>query len=253
MTETLFLCGFAFLAGFVDSVVGGGGLVQVPALFIFLPNAAVPAVLGTNKLAAIVGTAAAVPQYARRVEISWHAVLPAALAGLVCSFVGARVVSHIDANALRPLILMLLVAVAVYTFVKKDFGLMHAPKLDAAKEVGFGIATGAVLGFYDGFFGPGQGSFLIFAFVGVFGFNFLAASASAKIVNTATNLSALAYFASTGNVLYRVALPMAVCNVLGSLIGARVAILKGSGFVKSLFLVVVTAIIIRFAYDIFLR
>ncbi|MBC7945518.1 MAG: TSUP family transporter [Burkholderiales bacterium] len=248
--ELLFLCGFAFLAGFIDAIVGGGGLIQIPALLVFLPDAAVASVLGTNKLASIAGTAAAIPQYAKRVEMEWRALLPAVVVAFAFSFLGARSVSLIDGAIVRPLILALLIAVAVYTFIRKDFGSLHAPRLSPTKQRWCGAAIGAALGFYDGFFGPGTGSFLIVAFVGVFGFDFLTAAASSKVVNTATNLSALLYFASTNHILYRVALPMAACNVLGSIVGARLAILKGSQFVRTLFLVVVTAFIIRLAYDV---
>ncbi len=249
--ELLLLCGFAFLAGFIDAIVGGGGLIQIPALLVLLPDAAVASVLGTNKLAAIAGTAAAVPQYAKRVEMEWRSLLPAIVTALAFSFLGARLVSSIDGDVLRPVILALLIAVAVYTFIRKDFGALHVPRLSAGKERWFGFVVGAVLGFYDGFFGPGTGSFLIFIFVGVFGFDFLRAAASSKVVNTATNLAAVLYFAFADHILYRIALPMAACNVLGSLVGSRLAILKGSAFVRSLFLIVVTAFIVRLAYDIF--
>lgn len=246
-----FLCAFAFLAGFIDSIVGGGGLIQIPALLVFLPDAAVASVLGTNKLASIAGTAAAVPQYAKRVDMEWRALLPATAAAFGFSFLGARLVSLIDADVLRPVILVLLIVVAIYTFIRKDFGALHAPRLSATRQRWFGAGIGAALGFYDGFFGPGTGSFLIFVFVGVFGFDFLTASASSKVVNTATNLSALLYFAFANHILYHIALPMAACNVLGSMVGARLAILKGSQFVRILFLVVVTAFVIRIAYDVF--
>lgn len=253
MIELFLLCCFAFLAGFIDSIVGGGGLIQVPAMLVLLPEAPVATVFGTNKLAAISGTLVAARQYASRVQIDWRTVLPAAGAAFVCSFLGARAVSLIDARVMRPLVLVLLVAVAIYTFLRKDFGSIHAPKLDTRRQTLFAVLTGAVLGFYDGFFGPGTGSFLIFAFVGVFGFSFLIASASSKIVNVATNFAALLYFAGTGHIIYKIALPMAACNVLGSLVGTRLATRKGSGFVRVLFLVVVSAIIVRFAYDIFAK
>lgn len=150
---------------------------------------------------------------------------------------------------LRPAILVLLIAVAVFTFVKKDFGSLHAPKLAATTQKLVGISIGVAIGFYDGFFGPGTGSFLTFAFIGIFGFDFLNAAASAKVVNFATNLSAMLYFAFTDNILYQYALPMAACNTIGSLLGTKLAINKGSQFVRGLFLVVVSALIIKFAYD----
>ncbi|MCZ7635571.1 MAG: TSUP family transporter [Verrucomicrobia bacterium] len=247
------LCAFALLAGFVDAVVGGGGLIQIPALFLFLPPAEAArtaAVLGTNKLSSICGTGMAVVQYARRVPLPWRSLLPAALVALVCSFLGARVVTLLNPALVRPLILGLLVAVAVYTYVRKDFGHRHAPRFPAGRERLFGMLTGAGIGFYDGFFGPGTGSFLIFAFIGGFGFDFLSASASAKVINFATNLSAVAYFAATDHLLYRYGLPMAACNMLGSMLGARLALGKGNRFVRGFFLVVVAAMIVRFGWEV---
>lgn len=250
------LCLFAFLAGFVDAVVGGGGLVQLPALFLWLPPesaAQTAAVLGTNKLSSICGTSMAVVQYARRVRLNWRTLWPAALVAFAASFLGARTVSLIVPSVLRPLILGLLVAVAIYTFIQKDFGHLHAPRFTAERERLVGAAVGAVIGFYDGFFGPGTGSFLIFAFIGLFGFDFLTASASAKVINFATNLSAVAYFAATDNLLYRYGLPMAVCNVAGAVLGARLAILKGNRFVRGFFLIVVGAMILRFGWEVLVR
>ena len=250
LTQTLLLCASAFLAGFVDSVVGGGGLVQIPALLILLPPGTPTAdVFGTNKLVGITGTATAAWNFSRHVAIDWRAVLPTAAAGLACSVLGARTVSHLDPVVLRPMVLGLLTAAAIYTFARKDFGSLHAPRLSLSRQQWVGFGVGAVIGFYDGFFGPGTGSFLIFIFIGVFGFNFLSASAAAKIVNTATNLSTVIYFVLTDHVLYRLAVPMAVCNMLGSLTGTRLAILRGSRFVRLFFLAVVAAIICKLAFD----
>ena len=244
------LCGFAFLAGFIDSVVGGGGLIQLPALLILLPSTtAIATVFGTNKLAAFAGTAAAAWNYGRHVKIDWRAVGAAAAGALVFAALGAQAVSLLRPALLRPVVLVLLVAVAIYTFTRKDFGSLHAPRLSAGQRLWIGALVGAAIGFYDGFFGPGTGSFLIFIFVGIFGFDFLAASAAAKVINSASNFSALVNFMLTSHVLYALALPMAVCNILGSLTGTRLAILRGSRFVRWFFLAVVTAIICKLAYD----
>jgi len=252
--DVVYLCGFAFLAGFVDSVVGGGGLIQLPALFLFLPKPlaeSAATVFGSNKLAAIMGTTVAMTQYARRVSIRWKAILPAAISAFVFSTLGAKVVTLVSsAEAFRSVILVLLIVVAVYTYWRKDFGSLHAPKLAARTERIAGVLVGAVIGFYDGFFGPGTGSFLIFAFIGIFGFDFLSASASAKVINVATNLSAGLYFAATDHILYAYALPMGVCNILGSLLGVRMAVLKGNAFVRTLFIVVVGAMIARLGWEI---
>lgn len=243
------LCGFALVAGFVDAVVGGGGLIQVPALFVLKPELPPATLFGTNKFASIVGTANATWQYGRRVQLPWRILLLIAGTAFVFSFLGARAVSYFNPNALRPLIIALLFAVFIYTLMKKDFGSLHAPKLTADQQRLSGLAIGIIIGFYDGFFGPGTGSFLVFAFVGLFGFSFLLASAAAKIVNFATNAAALAWFIPTGHVLYRAALPMALCNLAGSWLGAHLAIKRGSGFVRLFFIGVVALLLARMIWD----
>jgi uncharacterized membrane protein YfcA len=181
------------------------------------------------------------------VDMDWRVTAPAAAAAFVFSFLGSRAVTLINPSFLRPVVLVLLVVVAIYVFVVKDLGLIHRPRHGRRTAVSLGIVTGVAIGFYDGFFGPGTGSFLIFIFVGVFGFDFLTASASAKLINLATNLASVLYFAATDHILYRVALPMAGCNVIGSFIGTRMAILKGSRFVRIFFLIIVAALIARLA------
>jgi uncharacterized membrane protein YfcA len=248
MVEIL-LCVFAFGAGFIDSIAGGGGLIQLPALFILAPSLSVPSLLGTNKLASIAGTSTAAGRYIRSVNVNWKATLPAVAAALVFSFLGARATTALSPLLMRPLILVLLIAIAVYTFFRKELGTVHRSKLQRTPEFWMSLLAGSALGFYDGFFGPGTGSFLIFIFVGIFGFSFLSASVSAKCINVATNLAAVLYFAATDNILYRYALPMAFFNGLGSFVGARLAVLKGSRFVRVIFLIVVSALILRMAYD----
>ena len=250
--DLLWLCLSAFAAGFVDSIVGGGGLIQLPALFVFLPPqyaASVPLVFGTNKLSSMCGTAIAVMQYSRRVAVPWPSILPAAVAAFVLSATGVMVLRLVKSDFLKPLTLVLLIAVAIYTYSRKSFGHLHAPKFLADRERLFAILVGAIIGFYDGFFGPGTGSFLMFIFIGLFGFDFLTASASSKVINLATNLAAVLVFAASGLVLYEYALPMGVCNIAGALVGTRLAILKGNRFVRLLFLGVVAVMIARFAWE----
>jgi len=256
MTDSLslvLLCSCAAVAGFVDSVVGGGGLIQLPALFLWLPPveaSTVAGVFGTNKLSSACGTTLAMLQYARRIRLNWEALLPAAATALIFSWLGARTVASLRPELLKPLILILLIAVAVYTYSRKGFGERHNPVFSGRTEKWIGVVVGAGIGFYDGFFGPGTGSFLIFIFIGVFGFDFLTASASSKVINFTTNVAAVAYFAFTGNIHWRFAIPMAVCNVAGSLVGTRIALTRGNRFVRALFLIVVTALIARFAFDV---
>ncbi|MGL1833662.1 TSUP family transporter [Rhodocyclaceae bacterium SMB388] len=239
----------AFFAGFVDAVVGGGGLVQIPALFAVYPGGQVATLLATNKVASIVGTSSAAVQYALRVRIPWGIALPGAIAALVGAWFGARAVAYLPGEFLRPLVLVLLVVVAVYTFAKKDFGQTSTARRRRSVEMPIALAIGGVIGFYDGFFGPGTGSFLIFLFVRGLGLDFLRASVTAKIVNVATNFSALSFFVLNVEVLWKVGLLMACCNLLGALTGSRMALTHGAAFVRRMFLGVVAVLIAKLAFD----
>lgn len=242
----------AFFAGVVDAVVGGGGLIQIPLLFSAYPQAAPGTLFGTNKLASVLGTASAAAQYARRLVVPWRAAAPAAIAAAAGSWLGARTVVLFPPSALRPLILVLLTAVAIYTYIRKDFGSIHQRLANPTTEVRRAMLIGAAIGFYDGFFGPGTGSFLIFLFIRFLGMDFLHASVSAKIVNVATNLAAIAVFVSHGEIFWVVAAIMGGCNLLGSRVGTALALRHGTAFVRKAFLFVVGALILRFSVDTFL-
>ena len=248
----LILCFAAFFAGFVDSIAGGGGLIQLPALFVFLPSsiaAHVPFVMGINKFSSICGTTVATIQYARKVPLNWSLLLPIALAAFVFSFLGARTVSLINPAVIKPVIMVLLVLVALYTYTRKKTAPAHPLSISEKSRPFIAVMVGCLIGFYDGFFGPGTGTFLLIAFVSLFSLNFLQASAHAKAINLATNIAAVAWFASTGNIPYRYAIPMAAANIAGSFLGSHLAILKGSEFVRKFFLAVVLILIMRFAYE----
>jgi len=243
----------SLLAGFVDAIVGGGGLILVPALFAIVPNAHPATLFGINKSASIWGTAMATLQYSRRVQLPWATLWPAAVCGLVGGFAGAWAVTVASPDFLRKLLPFVLLAVLLYTLARKQLGHEHAPKLSQGRERAAAAVIGAAIGFYDGFFGPGTGSFLVFLFVRCLGYDFLHASASAKLVNTATNLAALALFAAKGHVWWHYALALALANVAGSLLGTRLALRHGAGFVRGVFILVVTALILKTGYDAFLR
>ncbi len=243
----------SLLAGFVDAIVGGGGLILVPALFAVFPTTHPATLFGVNKGASVWGTAVATVQYARRVDMRWAALLPAAGAGFAGSLGGAWLVTLVDGSFLRKGLPFVLLAVLAYTLAKKDLGRTHAPRFSGSAETLAACSIGLVLGFYDGFFGPGTGSFFVFLFVRWLGYDFLNASASAKLLNTATNLAALGLFAYKGHVWWHFALVMAVANVAGSLLGTRLALKHGSGFVRIVFIVVVGALILKTGFDAFLR
>lgn len=251
--DYLILCVAALMAGMIDAVVGGGGLIQIPALFSTLPNVVPATLLGTNKLAGVWGTGAAAISFARRVKVEWGTAAPAAASAFALAFLGAYTVTKVPPDFLRKLLPFILIAVALYTLSKKDFGSVHAPAHDGMREKLFALGVGGAIGFYDGFFGPGTGSFLVFLFVRFFGFDFLGASAVAKVVNVACNVAALMWFGYSGHLMWQVGLMMAVCNVAGSLIGSRLAIRHGSAFVRKIFLFVVTVLILKTGYDAFLR
>jgi uncharacterized membrane protein YfcA len=243
----------SLFAGFVDSMVGGGGLILVPALLATFPTAHPATLFGTNKGASVWGTGMAAVQFGRRFHLPWHALIPAALTGLVASLGGAWLVTVVSPEFLRKLLPAILLLVLGYTLAKKELGRHHAPRFTGRMEAAVACCIGAVIGFYDGFFGPGTGSFFVFCMVRFLGYDFLHASAAAKLLNTATNLSALVLFILKGHIWWHVALAMAIANVLGSLAGTHMALKHGTGFVRWVFIAVVTALICKTSYDAFLR
>ena len=230
--ELWWLVVIAFIAGLVDAAVGGGGLVQLPGLFTVLPQQTPAMLFGTNKFSSMFGTGAAAWRYARNVRFPWKPVLFAAGTAFIFSFAGATAVSLLPKDAVRPLVLVLLVAMLAYTLWKKDFGALHRPQEIGRRELVIALAIGAAIGFYDGFFGPGTGSFLIFLFVRCYAWDFLRASAAAKVVNVSTNLAALAWFVPVGAIMAKVAAAMAVANLAGAWVGAHLAIKNGASFVR---------------------
>lgn len=243
----------SFLAGFIDAVVGGGGLIQLPAMLINFPTLPLPVLLGTNKIAALSGTSVAAFQYAKKIKFDYKLLFIISLASLISSFLGAKVVSYIDTNVLKPLILVILIVIAIYTFLKKDLGSVETKNLPLNQQILYGVLLALVVGFYDGFFGPGTGSFFVLGFVVILGFEFVKASAYSKVINCMTNLAALYVFVKQGDYLLDIAIIMAIFNILGNLIGSKLALKKGNEFVRIIFLVIVSIMIIRYGYDIFYK
>lgn len=248
--DVLLLCLAAGFAGWVDAVSGGGGLVQLPALLVLLPGAAPAQVLATNKLSSIFGTTTAAVTYYRRVRPDLRTALPMAGVALTGAAGGALCASALSADVFRPVVLVLLVSVAGYVLVRPDMGAQQALRWSGRRHHLAAALGGLGIGFYDGIFGPGTGSFLVFLLVGLLGYAFLQASAKARIVNLATNLGALLVFVPQGAPLWRLGLLMGACNVAGGWLGAHTAIRRGSRFVRVVFLVVVAGLAVRLAYDV---
>jgi uncharacterized membrane protein YfcA len=241
----------AFAAGWVDAVSGGGGLVQLPALLLALPDAPAAQALGTNKLAAVMGTSAAAVTYTRRAAPDLRTAVPMAVAAVVGSAAGASVAALVPAAAFRPVILVLLVAAWLWALLQPSVGATDELRWQGRRRHYVAAVLGGLgIGAYDGVLGPGTGSFLVFLLVGGLGYSFLRASATAKIVNVGTNLAALAVFAATGSVLWLLGLVMGAGNLAGGIVGARTAVARGSGFVRAVFLAVVAVLIVRLAWSV---
>lgn len=250
-SDIFIVCIAALTAGFIDAIIGGGGLIQTPVMFMTFPHLSISTLLGTTKIPSFSGTAVSLYEYSKRVSIHWRLVGWIALVAFFSSMLGSMAVCFVSNEIFKPLILAALVGVALYTYSKKNFGQQSKNNLSYKEALVRGVSSGLLIGFYDGFIGPGTGSFLVLIFVGLLGHDFLHASAHAKIINLATNIASIAYFASTGNIVYEAAIPMAACNMLGGFLGSRFALLKGNKFVRMFFLITVSGTILKFAYDVF--
>ncbi len=249
----IILCIAAFFAGFVDAIVGGGGLIQTPIALIVLPNLAVSTLIGSLKIPAFSGTAFAARQYLKKVTMNWKLLSIMAVVAFVSAFLGSNLLTKVHNDFMKPLLLAVLSLIAIYTFSKKNFGQHQAKNLSHNRQLFLAIIMSICIGFYDGFIGPGTGSFLVLAFVSVLGFDFLHASANAKMVNLATNFGSICLFVIKGKIIWAIAIPMAICNAFGGWVGAKLAIKKGNGFIRIFFLIVVIGTLVRFGYDVFFK
>ena len=245
-TTTLALLALAGLAaGFVDAVVGGGGLVQLPALLVGLPHAAPVQILGTNKLSGICGTSVSSATYYRRIRPDPRTFGPLMGCAFVGSIGGAFIGSHISGDAFDPIVLVVLVVVGAYVLLRPDLGRTTELRHQGRRHLGIAMLAGLAIGCYDGALGPGTGSFFVITLVGALGYSFLEASAKARIANWATNLAALCVFVPQDAVLWKVGFVMGACNLVGGYAGARTAVARGTTFVRIFFIVVVAGFAVR--------
>lgn len=249
----IFLCLASFVAGFVDAIVGGGGLIQTPIALVLLPNISIASVIGTLKIPGFSGTSMAAYQYLKTTKVDWRLFLIMAFVSFVFAYLGSSLLNIMQNDFMKPLLFLVLILLLLYTYFKKDFGQFQIEKLTHKQTYIYGIVICVFLGFYDGFIGPGTGSLLIMAFIAILGFDFLQANMYAKLVNLATNFGSITLFVLKGKIIWTIAIPMAVCNVTGSWLGARLAISKGNGFIRIFFLIVVGIALLRFGYDVFLK
>ena len=247
------LCVASFAAGFVDAIVGGGGLIQTPVALVVLPNIPVANIIGTLKIPAFSGTSFAAAQYLKSVKLNWKLLIVMMALAVPSAYLGSVLLTHVRNDFMKPLLLVILSLLVVYTYAKKNFGQQPDKSHSNRQQILYAILISIVVGFYDGFIGPGTGSFFVVAFISLLGFDFLQASANAKMVNLATNFGSICLFVIKGKIIWAIAIPMAVCNALGGFIGAKLAISRGNQFIRIFFLVVVVGTLIRFAYDVFYK
>lgn len=251
MILTLFtLCVFAFFAGFVDSIAGGGGLIQLPAMIFFLPQLPIVNLIATNKFVNSCGTVISSLHYSRKLKFPVKEYLPILGCAFIFSLLGAKTLTYIHDDILRPIVFVLILVMLLYTLFKKDFGQVRKYNLVPHHEKLALILIGSVLGFYDGFFGPGMGSLLLFCFISIIGFDFLYATALAKLTNLSANVGAVLLFIFYHKILYHYAFPMMAFNMVGNYAGASFAIKKGSKFIRVIFLFVLVGVLIQFAFHI---
>jgi uncharacterized membrane protein YfcA len=243
----LALAGLA--AGFVDAVVGGGGLVQLPALLVGLPSASPVQVLATNKLSSICGTTVSSATYYRRIRPDPRTFGPLMACAFVGSVGGAFLGSHLSETVFDPVVLVVLVMVGGYVLLRPELGATTALRYAGRRHVVTAMVTGLGIGLYDGALGPGTGSFFVITLVGLLGYSFLEASAKARLANWATNLAALCVFVPQGAVLWKVGFVMGACNLLGGYVGARTAVTRGTHFVRIFFILVVAGFVVRIGGD----
>jgi uncharacterized membrane protein YfcA len=246
------LCIASFFAGFVDAIVGGGGLIQTPVAMILMPNLSVASIIGSLKIPAFSGTSFAAFQYLKKVKMNWKLLSIMALLAFCSAFLGSALLNVVSNDFMKPLLFFILIGLAIYTFKKKNFGQHQVKDHSNQKQIIYAVIISILVGFYDGFIGPGTGSFLVLGFVSILGFDFLHASANAKMVNLATNFGSICLFVLKGKIIWAFAIPMAFSNALGGFIGAKLAIKKGNTFIRKFFLFVVILTLIRFGYDVFL-
>jgi uncharacterized membrane protein YfcA len=240
----------AVCAGWVDAVVGGGGLIQIPALLLGFPHVAPVQILATNKASSICGTSVSAGTYYRRVKPDLKTAIPLAVLAFAGSLIGASLVSHISSAAFNPIILVVLVAVGTYTLFRPTLGALTDLRFSGHRHLLAATVIGFLIGIYDGALGPGTGSFLVVALVGLLGYAFLQASAKAKIANVATNLAALVIFIPQAAVMWKVALLMGLGNLAGGYIGARTALAQGARFIRIVLVVVLGAFIVKIGLDV---
>jgi uncharacterized protein len=247
------ICVAAFIAGFIDAVVGGGGLIQVPVLLIGFPTLSHVQIIASNRFASIAGTGVAAYNYLKKVKIEWKIVIITGIAAAISSIIGTLAMGMVKPEIFKPMLLIIIIILTVYSALNKTFGTNETKEIPTPKYNWILVSIGLICGFYNGFIGPGTGTILVFCFVSIAGMNMLKGTASTKIVNAIADGASLVSFIIQKNVIYKIAIPMMICNMAGGYLGSKMAIKQGNSFIKKIFLFVMVLLIVRMIYDVFLK
>jgi uncharacterized protein len=241
---------FIFLAGLIDAIAGGGGLISIPVLMIAFPTAAMPNVFGTNRFSSFLGTATAAYQYNKNKPADLKLILYAGIPAAIMAGLGVLCSQYIPTTYFKPIVIVLLLVVIIFSIFRKDFGNDTKEKKHQHPNL-YASLLGGSIGFYNGIFGPGTGTFLLFGLVGLLGYTLLNASSVSKILNVIVDGASLIYFIIIGAVVFKLAIPMAACNIAGGYVGSKIAIKKGNRFIRYVFLVISMVLVVKLAYDYF--
>jgi len=248
--ELFFLIPLSFITGMINAAVGGGGLIGIPGLYTVLPHFSPAQIMGVDKFSSVMGHGSSIQQYARNLRLPWRLILPTAITSFVGAYIGVRMLDLMPSHWMKPVIIVVLSVMLVYTWFKPRFGTQDTSREPTRADLIKGALLGLALGFYDGFIGPGTGSFLLFLFIRFFHFDFLRATACAKVVNFGTNAATLVFLIPAGMVAYRLAIPLGISAVCGAIVGSHLAMKGGNQWIRRLFLVLASALLCKLAWEV---
>lgn len=247
--ELLILLPISFITGAINAAIGGGGLIGIPAFYNVLTTFSPAQIMGVDKLSSVMGHGMSIRQYARNMNLPWRLMLPTVITAFAGSYMGVRMLNLMPTQWMRPVIIVVLAVMLVYTWFKPQLGHVDTSRTPTRADLAKGAALGLALGFYDGFIGPGTGSFLLFLFVHFFHFDFLRATACAKVVNFGTNAATLVFLIPAGMVDYSLAVPLGVAAIGGSVVGARLAMKGGNQWIRRLFLILAVGLLCKLLWQ----
>lgn len=249
LSELAILIPVAFIAGIINAAVGGGGLISMPTFYTTLPHFSPAEIMGVDKFSSVMGHLMSIRQFASRLRLPWRLILPTAVAAMAGAYLGIRLLDFMPSTWMRPIIIVVLAVMVGYTWFRPNFGHQDESLMPTRSDMIKGALLGMSVGFYDGFIGPGTGSFLLFLFIRFFHFDFLRATACAKVVNFGTNAATLVFLLPAGLIHYEIALPLGIAAICGSVVGAKLALKGGNRWIRRLFLLLAITLLVKLSWE----